>query len=86
MFLYQCTHNVPAYITHTHTHTCIYYLDLRFTVSGDVENVERRIIFENGATRFTREVTISINMQSCIRFKAYVRVSVHNLMVVIIMV
>ena len=65
-----------------HTH----YLDLRFTVSGDVENVEQRIIFENGATRFTREVSTSINVQSCIRFKAYVRVSIHDLMVVIIMV
>ena len=54
--------------THTHTHT----QDLRFTVSGDVENVERRIIFENGNTRLTREVSVNINLQRCETVKAYV--------------
>ena len=60
-----------------HTHTCTHdtcTIDLRFTVSGDVENVERRIIFENGNTKFTREVSANINMQRCETFKAYVRV------------
>ena len=61
--------------THTHTHT---HTDVTYTLSGDTQNVERRIIFDaNNVTMVSRSTTINMNDPapgSCEDFRAYVRV------------
>ena len=54
------------------------HIGLRFNVSGDTENLERRIIFENGNSEFSREITAHIDTQSCAIIVAYVRVCAYS--------
>ena len=54
-------------------------LGLRFNVSGDTQSLERRIIFENGNSQFSREINANINVQSCTTIRAYVQVCAQSL-------
>ena len=51
-------------------------LGLRFNISGDTQSLERRIIFENENSQFSREITANINVQSCTTINAYVQVCI----------
>ena len=63
-----------THITHAHTHTHTLQIGLTFTISGDVENVGQRIIFENRNTTIVTQINASTGTQSCTTLTAYVQV------------
>lgn len=56
-----------------HMHT-LDHAALTFVAEADTQNVERRIVFANGATTDSRSATANIRSQTCQTFTAYIRV------------
>ena len=48
--------------------------DLNFSVSGDTQSAEKRIIFENFNMTLTREVVVRRDERQCTEFTAYFQV------------
>ena len=51
-----------------------YIPDLSLSVSGDTQNAEKRIIFENFNTSLTREIIMRIDERQCTEFTTYFQV------------
>ena len=52
-----------------------YYIALNFSVSGDTQNAERRIIFENNNESLTKQVVMRNGIANCIDITTYFKVA-----------
>ena len=52
----------------------LFVTDVTFSVSGDTQSTEKRIIFENYNTTLTREVVVRNGIRECTEFTTYFKV------------
>ena len=52
----------------------LFVTDVIFSVSGDTQSIEKRVIFENNSTTLIREIAVRNGIRRCTDFTTYFKV------------